>query len=336
MKKTNKTHPFSDLSILEEIKSEIPHMKDALKAEQDDDLKDVLKRLEIEVEFAIQGFKNPKKFIAKLFEKRVDQFYKPYGELTSDYFDFLHTYLLCCYFSIKYINVFGKHFPPDEEDYMLYAELVANSYESASSKQVENKIYKKSPPLSVFYKDADRRFCDIQVKKDDSFIRLADYCRCLCFLLDIYLRMISDQTELSLLPDHPFRETIDRIRNKNIDLHDIKAMVNGWGIDLICKSWEVIGYWTGKMDRKKSAILGAQTQKRAKEKRISDVTDKVEKAGRMTDESCELTKEEWYKILKDVFGYSYVSYPTSKKYLAEAEKGISNKLGKKMNVFLKK
>lgn len=273
-----------------------------------------------------------KKLLQEQFEKRVEEFYKDRGELTSGYFDFLYTYLMCCSFIIKYRNDFEYKFPPTDEEYIIFSDIVIESYGSKTIKDIE-KLKRNYPLRDEFLKDVKNRFNNVPLKKEESFIRLTYHCIFMVILLEVWLPIVTGPLPRIKSPYKEYKEAADIFKKKNVN---IEKVINGWGFDLVCRAWELIGYWEKNMKAKESAKKGGEKREEKKQERIKNVRDKIENKGKFTDKGFEVKKDDWFKILYDVFGYNYVSSPTSKSYIEWVGKLLSEDMNKEIIIILEK
>lgn len=307
----------SDLTTLEGILSEIQSMKKNASGDLEETGK--LQTRELHIKHLIKGLKNPKDFLRDEFKKRVDYFHKPSPGLTSGYFDFLDTYLMCCYFAIKYRGELGYSFPPNDKDYTKFSELVVDSYESKTIGEIEKPGF-DAIFGNDFFEDAARRFNNIQIQKEESFFKLSCYFKLMLSILQFNTRDILPFLEPEPQPS-PWNDSLsDLVINlsKNLEARSKKSIetlidekiIEGWGLDLVCRAMELIGYWTKEIEAWKKQQIRASGERSAKVKRMKDeiqeylkVNNKISKeALRRFAEKYDVGEQRIYQLKKEIQG----------------------------------
>lgn len=204
-------------------------------------------------------------------------------------------------------------FPPTEDMLKIYQ---YNIYSSESPEGI-GANYSKVQLVKIFNDEVTTKIIEngfqqltnIEIGEQTSFNIVSDYCMHLHFLC---LRIAID--------------------NKFINYSLINQIEN-LGILANAKAYNLIGYWTGKMEEKRRNKSGGGIAKAIQcEERIKKLFESVNKISNTQGEGLGIDKGTFDNLCKDVLGIKAdASYPTKKKY----KKALEELIGKKISFIYK-
>jgi|GEM_PF-1602841 len=156
-------------------------------------------------------------------------------EQKADYYKQLSSYLLLCAYIKDNIKI-KINFPPTPEEHNLFNELI-DSIEKSEKKIVANAGGSKRL-LNDFYKKGVQLLNNIDIKKEESFDTLIICCGYVSVHFAVLAQYIA---EVNYLPPNA-------------------SEIEDLGRDVLIKSYELIGYWQGKMETRKRCSISASTK----------------------------------------------------------------------------